>query len=203
MASFRILWNYFGIHGILAILDFTEVWLMNFSLLEGFHSKWQDILVIGKTTERNGRKYHIVGMTLSDEAKLYIIEPYMEPESRNRRGIRNHRRMLKEHERHGYSYLHCSDLCLGDVHLKIQGGMGSPMDSDNYGMIQLFFDMMGAGWTVPEWLKDIDWENLMLLTLNIAEVSKLPHLTPQTPITITHLISMIIHETERTGFPDI
>ena len=118
---------------------------MNFSLLEDFHSKWQDILVIGKTTERNGRKYHIVGMTLSDEAKLYIIEPYMEPESRNRRGIRNHRRMLKEHERHGYSYLHCSDLCLGDVHLKIQGGIGSPMDSDNYGMIQLFFDMMGAG----------------------------------------------------------
>ena len=80
MESFRILWNYFGIHGILAILDFTEVWLMNFSLLEYFHSKWQDILVIGKTTERNGIKYHIVGMTLSDEAKLYIIEPYMEPE---------------------------------------------------------------------------------------------------------------------------
>lgn len=93
-------------------------------------------------------------MTLSDEAKLYIIEPYLKPESRNRKGIRNHRRMLKEHERHGYSYLHCSDLCLGDVHLKIQGGMGSPMDSDNYGMIQLFFDMMDAGWTVPEWLKE-------------------------------------------------
>ena len=153
MDPFRIIWNYFGIHGILAILDFTEVWLMNFSLLEGFHSKWQDILVIGKTTERNGIKYHIVGMTLSDEAKLYIIEPYIEPESRNRKGIRNHRRVLKEHERHGYSYLHCSDLCLGDVHLKIQGSMGSPMDSDNYRIFQLFFDMMSAGWTVPEWLK--------------------------------------------------
>ena len=72
---------------------------MNFSLLEGFHSKWQDILVIGKTTEWDGKKYHIVGMTLSDEAKLYIIEPYIELESRNRIGIRNHRRMLKEHER--------------------------------------------------------------------------------------------------------
>ena len=95
---------------------------MNFSLLEGFHSKWQDILVIGKTTERDGKKYHFVGMTLSDEAKLYIIEPYIEPEGRNRKGIRNHRRMLKEHERHGYSYLHCSELCLDDVHLKIQGG---------------------------------------------------------------------------------
>ncbi len=171
---------------------------MNFSILKGFHSKWQDIIVIGKTTERNGKKYHIVGITLSDEAKLYIIEPYMEPESRSRKGIRNHRRMLKEHERNEYSYLHCSDLCLGDVHLKIQGGMGSPMDSDNYGMIQLFFDMMGAGWTVPEWLKDIDWENLMLLTLNIAEVAKLPHLTPQTPITITHRPNPIQHIIEKT-----
>ena len=175
---------------------------MNFSLLEGFHSKWQDILVIGKTTERNGIKYHIVGMTLSDEAKLYIIEPYMEPESRNRKGIRNHRRMLKEHERHGYSYLHCSDLCLGDVHLKIQGGMGSPMDSDNYGLIQLFFDMMSAGWTVPEWLKDIDWENLMLLTLNIAEAANLPRLTPQTPITITHRPNPIQHIIEKDSYPE-
>ncbi len=77
MDPFRIIWNYFGIHDILAILDFTEVWLMNFSLLKGFHSKWQDILVFGKTTEWNGKKYHIVGM-------------------------------------------------------------GSPMNSDNYGMIQLF-----------------------------------------------------------------
>lgn len=46
---------------------------MNFSLLEGFHSKWQYILVIGKTTERDGKKYHIVGMTLSDEAKKFCL----------------------------------------------------------------------------------------------------------------------------------
>lgn len=44
---------------------------MNFSLLEGFHSKWQDILVIEKNTERDDKKYHIVGMTLSDEAKSF------------------------------------------------------------------------------------------------------------------------------------
>ena len=171
---------------------------MNFSLLENSHSKWRDILVIGKTAERDGRKCHIIGITLSDEAKLYMIEPYMEPESRNRKGPRNHRRMLKEHESHEYSYLHCSDFCLGGEHLKIQGGMGSPMYSDNYGMFQLFFDMMSAGWTIPQWLKDMDWDNLMLLTLNMADVEKLPGFTPQMPITITHSPNPIQHIIEKT-----
>ena len=38
----------------------------------------------------------------------------------------------------------------------------------------------------------------MLLTLNIAKVAKLPHLTPQTPITITHRPNPIQHITEKT-----
>lgn len=171
---------------------------MNFSFLESFHSKWQDILVIGKTTERDGRKCHIIGMTLSDETKLYIIEPYMESKSRNRKGPRNHRRLLKEDENCDYSYLHCSDLCLGSEHLNIQGGTGSPMNFNDYGMFQLFFDMMSAGWTVPEWLKDMDWDNFMLLTLDIADVKKLPVFTPQMPITITHRPDPIQHIIEKT-----
>ena len=170
---------------------------MNFSLLEDFHTKWRNVLVIGKTTEHDGRKYHIVGMTLSDEAKLYIIEPYIEPESRNRKGIRNHRRMLKEHENYEYSYLHCNNLCIGTERLQIEGGMGSPMNSDDYGMLQLFFDLMSAGWTVPEWLKDMEWDNLRLLTLNIASVEKLPDFTPQMPIAITHKPNPIQHIIEK------
>ena len=136
-----------------------------------------------QTVEQEGKKYHIVGMTSSDETKLYIIEPYMELKSRNRKGTYSHRRMLsavnlclsfqflektcgkqpnhtycdtrrdqyyshrrmlKEQESLQYSYLHCSDLGLGGEHFKIQGGMGSPMNFDAYGMFQLFFDMMSA-----------------------------------------------------------
>ncbi len=171
---------------------------MKFSSLESFHSKWRDILVIGKTIERNGKKYHIVGITLSDETKLYMIEPYMKPKSRNRKGTRNHRRILKEHESHEYGYLHCSDLCLGGEHLKIQGGMESPVNFDDYGMLRLFFDMMSAGWAIPEWLKATDCDNLMLLTLNIADVEKLPRFTPQTPVTITHRPNPIQHILEKT-----
>ena len=70
---------------------------MNFSTLSDCHKKWQNILVIGKTIERGGRKYHILGMTLSDEAKLYIIEPYDNREPVNRKGVRNYRRRLKEY----------------------------------------------------------------------------------------------------------
>lgn len=69
---------------------------MNFSILSDCHKKLQDILVIGKTIERNGRKYHILSMTLSDEVKLYIIEPYDKREPINRKGIYNLRRILHD-----------------------------------------------------------------------------------------------------------
>ncbi len=173
---------------------------MNFSFLEDFHTKWRDILVIGKTIERDGRKYHIVGMTLSDEAKLYIIEPYRKPEPRNRKGIRNHRRLLKEQEEISCCYLHCSDFYLGGERLQVQGGMGGSLEysSEDYGTVQLFFDMMSAGWTVPEWLKNTDWDSLQLVTLNIANMEKLPDYSPKMPITITHKPDPTRHILEKT-----
>ena len=58
---------------------------MNFSTLSDCHKNWLDLLVIGKTIEWDGRKYHILGMTLSDEARLYIIEPYDKREPINRK----------------------------------------------------------------------------------------------------------------------
>lgn len=70
---------------------------MKLLYLEDVHKMWDDILVIGKTIERDDKKYHIVGMTLADEAKMYIIEPYSEPENcRNKiKGVRTQRKILK------------------------------------------------------------------------------------------------------------
>ncbi len=173
---------------------------MNFSVLSDCHTKWQDILVIGKTIERNGKKYHILGMTLSDAAKLYIIEPYDKREPISRKGIRSHRRMLKELEEKSCCYLHCSDFYLGDERLQVQGGMSGSLEysSEDYGAIQLFSDMMSAGWTVPVWLKDTDWDSLQLVTLNIANMDKLPVYSPEMPVTITHSPDSTQHILEKT-----
>jgi hypothetical protein len=171
---------------------------MNFSSLESFHSKWRDILVIGKTIERDGMKFHVVGMTLSDEAKLYVIEPCMETKRQNGKGVQNQRNILKEHEQHEHGYLDCRAFSLGNERLMVQGGMGTPLTPDNYGIVQLFFDMMGAGWTIPEWLEETDWDKLMLLTLDVADVGKLPAFRPDMPMTISHRPSPIRHIVEKT-----
>ncbi len=173
---------------------------MNFSTLSDCHKEWQDILVIGKTIERDGRKYHILGMTLSDEAKLYIIEPYEKQEPINRKGIRNYRRRLKEYKGKSCCYLHCGEFCLGSERLQTQGGTGGSLEysTEDYGTIQLFLDMMSAGWTVPEWLKDTDWADLQLVILRIANMEKLPDYLPDMPITITHSPNSTQHILEKT-----
>lgn len=141
-------------------------------------------------------------MTLSDEAKLYIIEPYNAQKNINkqRKGIRNHRRILKEQKDIGYGDLHCSELCLGDEKLQIQGGTGGSLEYStmDYSTIQLFFDMMSAGWQIPEWLKEEEWENLELVTLNIADIKTLPKYLPEMPITITYKPNPIQHIIEKT-----
>lgn len=175
---------------------------MNFSFLEDVHQKWRDILVIGKSIERDNKKYHIVGMTLSDVARLYIIEPYNElaNENKAKKGSRSLRRLLKEQETNDCCYLHCSEFYLGKEKLQVQGGTGGPLkfSSEDYAAIQLFFDMMNAGWTVPEWLKDEDWDKLQLVTLDIANIEKLPEYSPTTPITIKHRPDPIQHILEKT-----
>lgn len=172
---------------------------MNFSELEEFHKKWKDILVIGKTIERDDKRYHIIGMTLSDEAKLYIIEPYIEIEHAPKKGVRNQRRLLKERDSMECCYLHCSEFYLGSERLEVQGGTGGPLafSSGDYGVLQLFFDMMSAGWIIPEWLKAVDWDGLQLVTLDIAAMEKLPEYLPDMPVTIRHSLTFTEHIIEK------
>lgn len=175
---------------------------MKFLYLEDVHKMWNDIIVIGKTIERDNEKYHIVGMTLGDESKLYIIEPYIEPEAygNKRKGVLNQRKMQKEYRESGARYLHCSDFYLGDQRLQVQGGSAGSLkySIENYEVIKLFFDMLRAGWIVPEWLKNENWDNLQLVTLVFADVKKLQKYSPEMPITIKHRPDPIRHILEKT-----
>ncbi len=159
---------------------------MQFSWLEGVSKKWKSILVIGKTIERDGKKYHIIGMTLEEDADLYIIEPYEEQKRRNPKKKCTQRMLLKEWETEGFSYLHCREIRIGNKKLCTQGGSGGVLMPENYEEIKLFLDMMDAGWTIPEWLKNEEWDRLQLGTLQIAGIKRLPKYDPDMPITIKH-----------------
>ena len=180
---------------------------MKLSYLEDVHKMWNDILVIGKTMERDNKKYHIVGMTLGDEAKLYIIEPCNEPENESNKikGVRNQRKIQKEHRENEVRYLHCSDFYLGDQRLQVQGGSGGSLkySEENYEVIKLFFDMLRAGWIIPEWLKNEEWDNLQLVTLDLSDVEQLPEYSPEMPIIIKHRPSFIEHIVEKTAILNV
>ena len=134
---------------------------MKFSYLEDVHKMWNDIIVIGKTIKRDNKKFHIIGMTLDNEAKLCIIEPYNESEncSNKIKGARNQRKVLKENRENDVreeTYLHRGDFYLGNQRLQVRSGSGGSLkyDTDNYETIQVFFNMLDAGWQIPEWLKN-------------------------------------------------
>lgn len=174
---------------------------MNFLYLEEVYRERHDILVIGKTIERNNKKYHIIGMTLEDEMKLHIIEQYNEPENcyNRNKGVCNQRKILKEQEKEG-DYLDCSDFYLGNERLQVQGSSSSPLEylTQDYGEIQLFLDMLRVGWVIPEWLKNEEWDNLQLTTLEFADVKKLPKYSSGIPIVIKHTPNPIQHILEKT-----
>lgn len=175
---------------------------MQLSYLETIPYEWHRLLVIGKTIERDNEKYHIIGMSLGESASLYILEPFSEPDylRRKQRAHCNHRARLKELEERREIYLHCSEIRLGDKSLKVQGGCGSPLTfaERDYRTICLFIEMMRAGWVVPDWLKEKDWEHLQLVTLDIADIKRLPKYSPEMPITIKHRPDPIRHIIEKT-----
>lgn len=175
---------------------------MQLSYLEEIPKELQKVLVIGKTIERDGQRYHIVGMTSGHALKLHIIEPYQEKEHSlpGRRRSDRQRSLLKEQTDREFTYLHCSEFRLGDKRIKMQGGNGSPLkySEQDYRTVTLFIDMMRAGWNPPDWLKEKDWNDLQLITLTAANLKRLPKYTPEMPITITHRPDSVRHLLEKS-----
>ena len=173
---------------------------MQFSWLEGACGRWDKVLVIGRSFEREGRRYHIIGMTLGEKASIYLIEPYVEEVQSKRRKNASQRARLKEFDRQEDTYLHCSEFRIGSKTLTVQGGQGGSLkySENNYEELKLFFDMMNAGWEVPGWLREEEWENLQLVRLTFADVKRLPKYTPDMPIVIKHEPVPIEHLLEKT-----
>lgn len=159
---------------------------MQFSWLEGVSKKWRGILVIGRTIERDGKRYHIVGMTMEEAATLYILEPSEERKKRDPKKKRTQRMILREQETESYSYMQCREFKIGSRKMCTQSACAGDLIPENYEEIKLFLDMMDAGWQVPAWLRETDWRLLRLVKLTFADVRRLPGYSPDMPITIRH-----------------
>ncbi len=160
---------------------------MRFSWLEGVSKKWKEILVIGRTLERDGKKYHMVGMTMEEEtARLYIIEPYEERNCHQPKKKRTQRQLIREQEIENGCYSNCREFRIGNKKLCTQSGCSGVLRPDNYEDIKLFLDMMDAGWEIPEWLEEKDWDRLQLDTLVFTGLKRLPRYSSDMPIVIKH-----------------
>lgn len=175
---------------------------MNFAYLDEVHQKWKDVLVIGRTIERENRKYHIIGMTAGEEMQLYILEPYQECETEQykRKRVLNRRQLQKVSRAAEACFPDCSEIRLGDVKLEVQGGTATPMkyEARDYESSRLFFAMLDAGWTIPRWLKDESWEDLQLVALRIVHQKRLPDYSHEMSIVIKHRANAVEHIVEKT-----
>lgn len=171
---------------------------MNFSFLEQWHQSWREVLVIGRTVEWEGQTCYMLGMTLAESAQLHILEPYQEQP--RRRTNRTYRRRLKESDGEEVRFFHCSQICLGNTALPIQGGSARPLRAslEDLSALPLFFRMLDAGWIIPDWLKQLDWSSWQLVSLDLPDIQALPHYTPDLPLTLTHRAEPIRHTLEKT-----
>lgn len=175
---------------------------MNFEELQGAISYYDEILPIGKTVEREGRFYHIVGMTrLEKRVTLYVLEPNIERmeelseqesvirvSKRKKVRRKTHRQLQKEVHHESY-FMGLSSIQIGDQLLEVEGSQSGALSLYCFGpegMIDisinteeflLFADMIKAGWRIEEDSEFFrkNWEFVLLTKIRFrTEIENLP-----------------------------
>lgn len=167
---------------------------MNFKELKRIAEGFDEIMPIGRDVRKEGRLYHIVGMTRRQkQASLYIVERN-DDAAENGNGVEAHSEpgMEKASDAHythragmkaqpALSYFfNISAYIIGETELETEGANSGPMALDRYcdeEKICLFSEMMKAGWSLHDGheFQALDWEKLCLTVVDFrTEVEKLP-----------------------------
>ena len=170
---------------------------MKFTWLEQACRSWRDIRVIGKSLQQGDRRYHIAGMALGEEARLYVLGPYLETDE-PRRPARTQRQLQRGSGMWVDTYLGLEEIRIGTRQLRVGGSTGQPLvDHFPSEEVLVLYEFLRAGWEVPGWLKELDWECLELWTLELSGVKRLPPYTPDTPILLRHGAQTVRHLLEK------
>lgn len=152
---------------------------MNFAELYLAAEKYDEVKAIGGDIERDGRFYHIVGMTRSGRiARLYILEelPEGSRESATERPRSNRDSMLLAPEDGCFSSIRSIET--DNTEMEVRGMCREWLGSSDYCHSILFFhEMMKAGWELSDDSRflAVDWESICLTSIDFeTEKEKLP-----------------------------
>ena len=138
---------------------------MTFEFLQQARVEFDEIQAIGKTVERAGRYYHIVGMTRhGNVAQLYILQEEekrkeekqkenFEKNCDNRKKRPYSNRELMKMVRCGNYFDTVLSICVAGQEIAASGSACTEClgtINENYENAFLFYEMMKAGWKLPQ-----------------------------------------------------
>lgn len=170
---------------------------MNFEELQQAEKKYDELMIIGKNIEKQGRIYHIAGMTrCGTQAVLYVLE---QGDSRKEAGEKQteytNRMSMKSHSQDSY-FFDIEELKIENHIYSAKTASSGCLGVNNCEMLLLFSDMLRAGWKAqdtPFWFAD--WDELMLTEITFEmEQEKLPVWQGE--------IFVKLHRGHKTYFPE-
>lgn len=173
-----------------SIYDHMEE-IMNFQHFQVINenSNFDEIKVIGMDIQKEGKNYHIIGMTRkAKEAFLYVLETpqyllnqYNEEETGFLPKEKTHRVLMKESmetEKDEHFFLHVREFRNQDTCYEMAGGQaGGIKENDYLEACLLFLKMSQAGWKLSEEspFYDCSWEFLAITKIEFrGELEQLP-----------------------------
>lgn len=157
---------------------------MNFEIFNHYYNEahYDEIKVIGKEVQKEGKPYHIIGMTLKDrKAHLYVLEltkalSEMEPwrEKTPRESLKEN----MESDRNSSFFMHIREFRNGDNVYETAGAVSGAVEHGDYGeAYMLFIRMYEAGWrmSAESAFMDVPWEQIAITNIEFREeYEKLP-----------------------------
>lgn len=148
---------------------------MNFEIFQKTFPEYDEIIVLGKSLEKEGKPYHLIGMTRrGDTAQISILnacKPLNSYPTWEEQRELTMREMMKNHEEADENYFMGIKELLVDgkeysVRSASSGCLNPWSDAETLG---LFMEMRKAGWRLPEdsVFYRRDWEEIGLTELTI------------------------------------
>lgn len=145
-------------------------------------AQYDEIKVIGKDVQKEGKFYHVIGMTLKEKkAHLYVMElaeSYCEKEPWREKTPRESMKETMEEDRNSSFFMHIREFRNKDMVYETEGAVSGVMEQGDFGeAYMLFVKMYEAGWRITEEsvFADVSWERIALTKIELRnEYEALP-----------------------------